>query len=59
MHSMTYLDSPNTTNEIVYQPAVYNASGSNFVDYVNRNTNDGNYDYVTKSISTITVMEIA
>jgi len=59
MHSMTYLDSPNTTSEIVYQPAVYNASGANFIVYVNRNTNDGNYEYVTKSISTITAMEIA
>ena len=59
MHSMTYLDSPNTTDEIVYQPAIYNASGSDFVAHVNRNSNDSNHDYITKAISTITAMEIA
>lgn len=56
--SMTFLDSPSTTSATTYQPYLYNASGSNFVAYVNRDRDGGNNPYNGNSISTITCMEI-
>ena len=56
--SMMYLDSPSTTSETTYQVYLFNASGSAFVSYVNRTESDGDYAYVTRGVSSITVMEI-
>ena len=57
--SMSYLDSPSTTSAVVYQPYIYNASGSAFTSYINRDQNASNANYGTDAISTITCMEIS
>ncbi len=57
-HSMTFLDSPSTTSATTYQPYLYNASGSAFTSYVNRDQGGTNNLYASNAISTITCMEI-
>jgi hypothetical protein len=54
--SETFLDSPNTTTETIYKIQVRAASGT---VYVNRSGNDGNTAGNARTISTITLMEIA
>ena len=56
--SMTFLDSPSTTSATTYQPYLYNASGSAFTSYVNRDQGGTNNLYASNAISTITCMEI-
>jgi hypothetical protein len=54
--SGTFLDSPNTTAETIYKIQVRAASGTIFV---NRSGNDGNTAGNARTISSITLMEIA
>ena len=56
--SMTFLDSPSTTSEINYSIRLFNGSGSTNTMYVNRGS-DGDAAYTGRTISTITLMEIA
>ena len=57
---MTYLDSPNTTSSVEYGFELYNSSTVTQTLYLNRNANDtSNQPYGTRTISTITLMEIA
>jgi len=57
--SMTFLDSPNTTSEINYSIRLFNGSGSTLTLYVNRGGGDGDSADTARTISTITLMEIA
>ena len=57
--SFSYLDSPNTQSEITYDPRIFQASGSAFTAHVNRPQNTTNFGYITRTISTLTAMEIA
>jgi hypothetical protein len=57
MQSMNFLDSPATTSSTTYKLQIVSTNGT--THYVNRNVRDDNGDYEPRSISTITVMEIA
>ena len=56
--SMTYLDSPNTTSAITYSIRLFNGGGATTTMYLNR-ASDGNSADTGRTISTITLMEIA
>ena len=55
--SMTFLDSPSSTNALTYK--VQGRVNSNGTLYINRPGVDANADYGSRGISTLTVMEIA
>lgn len=56
-YSASYLDSPSTTSAITYKLAGTVWGANTF--YINRSINDVDGGYQTRSISTITAMEIA
>lgn len=51
-----FLDSPGTTSAITYAILVYNASATS---YINRSAADADAGYDSRTISTITLMEVA
>ena len=51
-----YLDSPGTTGAVTYAVLVYNASATS---YINRSGSDTDAGYDARTISTITLMEVA
>ena len=53
-----YLDSPATTSALTYSVSVAHDSGSSRTIYLNRGSNDNDFAYVPRSISTITLSEI-
>ena len=56
-HSITFLDSPNTTNQVTYKVQVrHDVAGTM---YINRSGSDANDDYGHRGISTLNIMEIA
>jgi hypothetical protein len=55
-HSMTFLDSPNTTSATTYKVQGRTPSGTFFV---NRNSQDTDGASIPRAVSTITVMEVA
>ena len=55
--SMTFLDSPASTNALVYK--VQGRVDSNGTLYINRDGQSANADYSSRGISTITVMEVS
>lgn len=54
---MVYLDSPSTTSATTY--AVQIRGGNGATAYVNRSGNDGDFSYIARGASSITVMEIS
>jgi len=56
--SGSYLDSPATASAVTYKIQVGNTYDVNGVTYVNRPSNNDNYSYIPRGISTITLMEI-
>lgn len=56
--TMTYLDSPATTSATTYKVQFRSQAGGQ-TSYINRNASDGDSNIVPRTISTITVMEIA
>jgi hypothetical protein len=57
--SSSFLDSPNTTSATTYKLIGTLGSTYNGTFYINRAKADDNFDYVGRTASTITVMEIA
>ena len=56
----TFLDSPNTTNQVTYRFQIGCDGASGFTVYLNRTQNDRNNSYYdSRTASSITVMEIA
>ena len=56
-HSISFLDSPNTTSQVTYKVQVrHDVNGTM---YINRSGSDSNADYGHRGISTLTIMEIA
>jgi len=55
--SVQYLDSPSTTSSTTYK--VQTISTASQINYINRNVRDNDAYYEPRTISTITVMEIA
>ena len=58
-YSNTLLDSPATTSAINYRVCFQNRWTNTYYFYLNRSGGDSNNGYITRGISTITVMEIA
>jgi len=56
--TMTYLDSPATTSATTYK-VQFRSQGTGNISYINRNAADGDNSAVPRTISSITVMEIA
>ena len=52
-----FLDSPATTSSVTYTLQMRNTSGAN--QYINRTNTDTDADYLARTASTITVMEIS
>ena len=57
--TQTFLDSPNTTSATTYKLGGTLGSSYNNTFYINRTADDSNHDYSPRTISTITVMEVA
>lgn len=57
--SLNYLHSPGTTSTITYGVDVINRAGSTQTQYVNRTSNDTDAVDRTRSVSNITLMEVA
>ena len=57
--SSSFIDSPNTTSAITYKLAATLGATYSGTFYLNRPYDDGNFDYVGRTASTITVMEIS
>ena len=57
--SLNYLHSPGTTSTITYGVDVINRAGSTQTQYVNRTSNDTGAVDRTRSVSNITLMEVA
>jgi hypothetical protein len=55
--SMTYLDSPSTTSAITYAVQLAELNGT--TSYINRTVDDVNATWITRSASTLVLMEIA
>ena len=56
-HSITFLDSPNTTSQVTYKVQVrHDVNGTM---YINRSGSDANDDYGHRGISTLNIMEVA
>jgi hypothetical protein len=58
-NSMHFLDSPATTSSISYSIRLYQGSGGTTFMYVNRSGTDNNASSAQRSVSSITLMEIA
>ena len=56
---MEYLDDPQTTSSIIYGFAMGHNENNTLWTYLNRTENDGDGTHVSRSASTVTVMEIA
>ena len=56
--SIQYIDSPATTSATTYAVTVGHTSGVTQTVYVNRSDSDGDFNYIFRTISTITVMEV-
>lgn len=56
--SLIALDSPATTSATTYSVDISHASGSTQTVYINRSLSDGNFDYIARGVSTITVFEV-
>ena len=56
-HSITFLDSPNTTSQITYKVQVRH--DINGTMYINRSGSDSISDYAHRGISTLNIMEVA
>jgi len=56
--TMNFLDSPATTSATTYK-VQFRSQSAGQVSYINRNASDGDGSTVPRTISTITVMEIA
>jgi hypothetical protein len=54
-----FLDSPNSTSSLSYNVKVLNGGGGSSIVYVNRSELDNDQAITGRSVSTITVMEIA
>jgi hypothetical protein len=54
-----FVDSPATTSSVSYAIRLSTGLASSNTVYVNRSSNDANQTWVTRGVSTITVMEIA
>ena len=57
--SMNFLDSPNTTSSTTYAISLFNGSGSARYVSINRSDTDADANYRARTVSTITLMEIA
>jgi hypothetical protein len=57
--SMNYLDSPATTSSTAYSIRLWNGAGSTATMYVNRVDQDTDAVYAPRSVSSVTLMEIA
>ena len=56
-HSISFLDSPNTTSQVTYKVQVrHDVNGTM---YINRSGSDADADYGHRGISTLTIMEVA
>ena len=59
-HGLTFLDSPSTTSSITYKAQFrMGTTSGGWIFYVNRAVGNDNAGYSIKTVSTITVMEIA
>ena len=52
-------DSPATTSSITYKVTIHNTIGSTATLKVNTNAADGDFNYVPRTVSSITVMEVS
>jgi hypothetical protein len=57
--SVNHLDSPSSTSSITYGFDVGHGLASTATVYVNRSISDGNFAYIARYVSTITLMEVA
>jgi len=57
--SANFVDSPATTSEITYGVQLLNAHSVTYNIFVNRTEGDGDTVFNPRSVSTITVMEVA
>ena len=57
--AQSFLDSPNTTNATTYKLQVHCPYSSSYIIGINTSPQQDNYTYMTNSVSTITVMEVA
>ena len=57
--STEFLDSPGTTSSVTYGLQMYNSGAATVTNHVNRGNGDTNITYAPRSISTITLMEVA
>jgi hypothetical protein len=58
-YSMCWLDSPSTTSATTYKLQIANPYSAGYTSYINRSPNADNLSYNARTVSTITVMEIA
>jgi hypothetical protein len=56
---VTYLDAPNTTNQITYEFLIVNGANATQTHYINRSAEDTDAATRMRAISSITLMEIA
>jgi hypothetical protein len=57
--SMNFLDSPSTTSSTTYAISCFNGTGSTQTVYLNRTSGDADGSYRVRTVSTITLIEIA
>jgi hypothetical protein len=57
--NMVWLDSPATTSALTYKIQVGNPYSGAYTTTINRTAHDGDFSYNARTVSTITVMEIA
>ena len=57
--SKTFLDSPASTSSVTYSFKLFNSTGSTSTLYLNRSSGDSNLTTRGRSVSTITLMEVA
>ena len=58
-HTMNFLDSPSTTSATTYKLQGTLGSTYSGTYFINRSADDANFDYGPRTVSTITVMEVA
>jgi hypothetical protein len=57
--NLNYLDSPATTSSTTYSIRIGHGSGETRTLYLNRSDSDGDFDYLTRTASFLTLVEIA
>ena len=57
--NLNYLDSPATTSSTTYSIRIGHGSGETRTLYLNRSDSDGDFDYIARTASFLTLMEIA